>query len=100
MAALIDTNVLVCRFDDRFPEKQERSDVLLREGIARDNVRVAHQAIVEFVAATTRPQQDGRSILEPAVAVTEAEDLLRQFQVIYPDDRVVRSRWSDRRADG
>ena len=91
MAALIDTNVLVYRFDDRFPEKKKVSDALLREGIARGTVRVAHQAVVEFVVATTRPQRDGGPILEPSVARVEAEDLLRQFEVIYPDDRVVRS---------
>ena len=78
-------------FDDRFPDKQKISDDLLREGIARSAVRVAHQAVVEFVAATTRLQRDGPAILEPAVARIEAEDLLRQFDVICPDDRVVRS---------
>ena len=91
MAALVDTNVLVYRFDARFPEKQTRADALLREGIARDTVRIAHQAVVEFVAATTRPQRDGSTLLEPSIARHEAEDLLRQFEVIHPDDRVVRS---------
>lgn len=91
MAALVDTNVLVYRFDDRFPEKQAQADRLLRDGIARDSVRVAHQAVVEFVAATTRPQREGPPILDATVARMEAEDLLRQFDVIHPDDRVVRS---------
>lgn len=91
VAALIDTNVLVYRFDDRFPEKQATADALLREGIRDDSVRIGHQAVVEFVRATTRRQSDGTSILEPAAARSEAEDLLRQFQVIYPDDRVVRT---------
>src|SRR4026207_110468 len=91
VAALVDTNVLVYRHDSRFPDKQARADALLREGIARDTIRIAHHAVVEFVAATTRPQRDGDPILDPAVARLEAEDLLRQFEVIYPDDRVVRS---------
>lgn len=91
MAALVDTNVLVYRFDARFPEKQVVADRLLRDGIAGDTLRVAHQAVVEFVAATTRPQRGGPPILEAAVARREAEDLLRQFDVIHPDDRVVRS---------
>lgn len=91
MAALVDTNVLVYRFDDRFPEKRAAADALLRKGIAADGVRLAHQAVLEFVAATTRLQRDGTTILDPAVARLEAEDLLRQFQVIYPDDRVVRT---------
>ena len=91
MAALVDTNVLVYRFDSRFPEKQARADALLRDGIARDTVRIAHQAVVEFVAATTRPQREGPPILDVAAARREAEDLLRQFEVIHPDDRVVRA---------
>ena len=86
MAALVDTNVLVHRFDARFPEKQTRADALLREGIARDTLRIAHQGVVEFVAATTRPRRDGSTLLEPSIARHEAEDLLRQFEVIHPDD--------------
>lgn len=91
MAALVDTNVLVYRFDDRFPEKQAVADTLLHDGIANDTIRIAHQAVLEFVAATTRRQGDGSTILEPDVARLEAEDLLRQFEVIHPDDRVVRA---------
>ncbi len=91
MAALVDTNVLVYRFDGRFPEKQAAADALLRKGVANDTVRIAHQAVLEFVAATTRPQRDGSTILPPDVARLEAEDLLRQFEVLHPDDRVVRA---------
>lgn len=91
VAALVDTNVLVYRFDRRFPDKQAAADVLLRDGIAKETIRVAHQAVVEFVAATTRIQRDGTTILEASAARLEAEDLLRQFHVIHPDDRVVRT---------
>lgn len=91
MAALVDTNVLVYRFDARFPAKQAVADALLRAGIAADRIRIAHQAILEFVAATTRPQRDGTTILPSDVARLEAEDLLRQFDVIHPDDRIVRA---------
>ena len=54
MAALVDTNVLVYRFDPCFPDKQRAAASLLREGIARDELRVAHQAVLEFIAAVTR----------------------------------------------
>jgi predicted nucleic acid-binding protein len=91
VAALVDTNVLVYRFDHRFPEKRAVADELLRNGIEHDTLRISHQAVLEFVAATTRPQRDGTTILEARDARLEAEDLLRQFQVIHPDDRVVRS---------
>lgn len=50
--ALIDTNDLVYRYDDRFPEKQRIADEVLREGISSGTARIAHQSIVEFVAAT------------------------------------------------
>ncbi len=55
MAALGDTNILVYRFDPRFPAKQRIASELLRRGIEEDSVCVPHQAIVEFVAAVTRP---------------------------------------------
>lgn len=91
MAALVDTNVLVYRFDARFPDKQERATKLLRAGIANDSLRVPHQAIVEFVAATTRPIAGCAPLLEPADARREAEELLIQFPVLYPNDDVVRT---------
>ncbi len=91
MAALVDTNVLVYRFDPRFPKHQRIARDLLRRGIAEDSVRVPHQAIVEFVAAVTRPLVSGRPLLTPAEARREAEELLSQFVVLYPSEAVVRT---------
>lgn len=91
MAALVDTNVLVYRFDPRFPEKQRVATELLRAGIADDSIRVPHQAIVEFVAAVTRPLGKKPPLLEPAVARREAEDMLSQFEVLYPNAALVRA---------
>jgi hypothetical protein len=54
VAALVDTNVLVYRFDDSFAGKQKIATELLRRGIVQDSVRLPHHAI-EFVAAVTRP---------------------------------------------
>ena len=48
--SLIDTNVLVYRFDGRFPEKQATATKVLRRGIEQDSLRLPHQAIVEFVS--------------------------------------------------
>ena len=91
MAHLIDTNVLVYRHDPRFPEKQAAATALLREGIASGQARLPHQAIVEFVAATTRPlTANGPSLLTPANARLEAEELLSLFPVLYPTDALVR----------
>jgi len=89
VAALIDTNILVYRFDGRFPEKQKIATDLLKRGIAEDSVRVPHQAIMEFIAAVTRNVR-GHTILTPAEALREAEELLKQFTVLYPDEMMLR----------
>ena len=91
MAALVDTNVLVYRFDPRFPAKQRRATELLREGLKSDQLRLPHQAIVEFVAAVSRPRGRGAALLLEAEARREAEELLSQFVVLYPTDNLVRT---------
>lgn len=91
MAALVDTNVLVYRFDPRFPEKQQAAADLLRVGIADGSLHLAHQAIVEFLPAVSRSiDDDGTPMLEPADARREAEELLSQFEVLFPDADLVR----------
>ena len=42
---LIDTNILVYRYDDRFPDKQRIATELLCDGIAAENTRIAHQSM-------------------------------------------------------
>jgi predicted nucleic acid-binding protein len=91
VAALVDTNVLVYRFDPRFPAKQKRAAAVLREGIATGSLRVPHQALVEFVAVVTRPLGREPALLPAADARREAEELLHQFEVLYPDADVVRT---------
>jgi predicted nucleic acid-binding protein len=90
VAALIDTNVLVYRFDGRFPRKQRMATRLLRRAITDDSARVPHQAIVEFVAVVTRPIGKNRPLLSQTDAIREAEELLAQFTVLYPTEEVVR----------
>jgi predicted nucleic acid-binding protein len=92
VAALVDTNILVYRFDGRFPAKQSKAIALLRAGIADDSIRVPHQALVEFVAATIKPLgRGGRPILAPDDARREVEEMLAQFEVLYPDEAVLRT---------
>jgi predicted nucleic acid-binding protein len=95
VAALVDTNILVYRFDPRFPLKQELATELLRRGIEDESIVLPYQALVEFVAATTRPISGQASLLTKQEAHREVEDLLAQFQVIYPYS--VRSRLAARR---
>jgi predicted nucleic acid-binding protein len=89
VAALIDTNVLVYRFDRRFPAKQKVATEILRRGIVEDSVRLPHQAVHEFVAASTR-LIEGRQILSQPDALREAEEFLRQFTVLYPNEAMLR----------
>jgi predicted nucleic acid-binding protein len=91
VAALVDTNVLVYRFDPRFPERQAIATEILRKGIAEDSVRVPHQAIVEFVAVVTRPIGDAGTLLSMPEAIHEAEEMLAQFTILYPDEALVRT---------
>jgi predicted nucleic acid-binding protein len=90
---LVDTNVLVYRFDPRFPEKQAVATRLLRHGIEHGDVRVAHQSLIEFVAVVTRPLKKAstQTLLSPYEAVREAEELLLLYPVLYPNEDVVRT---------
>jgi predicted nucleic acid-binding protein len=89
VAALVDTNILVYRFDSRFPDKQKIATGILRRGILEDSVRLPHQAIVEFIAAVTRPIR-GHIILKQPDALREAEEFLKQFAVLYPNEAILR----------
>ena len=91
MAALVDTNVLVYRVDTRFPEKQAAASEVLRKGLVAGDLRVPHQAVVEFFAAVSRPLQDGKPLLTLPEAILETEGILGQFVVLYPDEEIVRT---------
>lgn len=92
MAALIDTNVLVYRFDPRSPEKQRIAKEVLRRGLEEGTARLPHQAVLEFVAAVTRPvSKGGPPLLERNEALREAEELASLFTVIYPNELVLRT---------
>ncbi|MDE0047954.1 MAG: PIN domain-containing protein [bacterium] len=86
---LIDTNILVYRYDRRFPDKQRIATEVLRDGIASGSARIAHQSIVEFVAATSRGGKEHR-LLDTAAARREAEEFMVQFPILYPDTSVLR----------
>jgi predicted nucleic acid-binding protein len=92
VAVLVDTNILVYRYDDSDPDKQKVATELLRHGLATNSIRIAHQSIVEFYSAVTRrPRVSFDPILEPADATREIEELMMQFDILYPDENVVRA---------
>ncbi len=86
---LVDTNVLVYRYDRRFPEKQQIASGLLRDGLMTGRARIAHQAIIEFIAAATRGTSKSR-LLDMPDACREAEELMGQFPILYPTDAILR----------
>ena len=90
VAVLIDTNVLVYRFDLRFPKKQEIATGILRSAIESGDARIPHQVVIEFIIATTRGGPDaGR--LSALDALREAEDILAQYPILYPNGAVLRT---------
>jgi predicted nucleic acid-binding protein len=85
VTSLIDTNILVYRFDPRFPEKQKIATELLRTGLSKETVRIPHQALLEFVAVMSRVRWGVEPLLVPVEARREAEELLMQFTILYPN---------------
>ena len=88
--ALVDTNILVYRFDARFPDKQRRATSALRRGLADGMARIPHQAVMEFVAAVTRPRSPDGPLLSVPDALYEAEQVVTLFPVLYPNEAVLR----------
>ena len=86
----VDTNILVYRFDPRFPDKQRVATEFLRNGIEQGSLRLPHQAIVEFVAVVTRPLLGSEPLLDHVEATRETEELLLQFDVLYPTADILR----------
>jgi predicted nucleic acid-binding protein len=91
VASLVDTNVLIYSYDARFPEKRRAATALLRQGIVEDSVRVPHQAVVEFVAVASRPFAPGRSLLSAEEARRQAEEILSEFTILYPNEAILRT---------
>jgi predicted nucleic acid-binding protein len=91
VAALVDTNILVYAFDYESPRKQRLASEMLVRGLEEDSIRIPHQAIVEFVAAVTRPRPGTASLLSTVEACREAEEFMSIFEVLYPNDDMVRT---------
>jgi len=93
VASLIDTNILVYRFDPRHPEKQRIAREVLRKGQATGTLIVPYQALIEFVAAVVRPRANlGAAPLMPReTALLQLERLMMQFDVVWPDMNVLRT---------
>jgi len=91
VAFLVDTNVLVYRFDPRFPEKQQIARELLNQGLADDTARIPHQALLEFVSAVTRARVGVGPLMRADEAMHEVEELMVQFPILFPNAAVMRA---------
>lgn len=91
VVSLVDSNILVYRFDPRFPQKQRIAVEVLRSGLMNETLRIPHQALMEFVAVVTRVRWGTRPLLTDAEARREAEELLTQFMVLFPNTLVLRT---------
>jgi predicted nucleic acid-binding protein len=89
VASLVDTNILVYCYDLRDPRKRAMARDIVRTGSANGTLIIPHQAMVEFVNAVTK-QRSGGPLLTVAEALRQAEDLLNEFQILYPNEQVFR----------
>lgn len=91
MASLVDTNVLVYRYDPRDRIKQARATELLLAGIGAQNLCIAHQSLIEFVSVVSKPRASlaDRPLLSLPDALLETESLMRQFPVLFPSHDVL-----------
>ena len=91
VASLVDTNILIYRWDPRDPRKQALAEKLLRRYVCTELLYIPHQAVVEFMAVAPRIRWMDRQVLPPEDAIREAEELLIEFPVLYPDETMVRT---------
>ena len=90
MAALIDTNVLVYMHDHRFPLKQRTAHDLIERLLRSDELRVAHQSLLEFYVATTRIRPAlRRPLLSPEEARAQIHDMVIAFEILYPVEPMI-----------
>src|SRR2546427_9097554 len=82
-ASLIDTNILVYRFDLRFPKKQAIATQLLRQGLSTDSIRIPHQAVLEFMAVVARVRIGAEPLLTQAEGRRETEEKIDPFRILY-----------------
>jgi predicted nucleic acid-binding protein len=83
----------VYRVDPRDRVKQDRAHAVIRAGLIDGSAVLAHQCIVEFVAAVIRPRRDlgGAPLLPLAEARVKADHLATEFPILYPTLDVLRT---------
>ena len=90
MASLVDTNILVYLCDPRDPRKRVVALEILREGEKSGDLRIPHQALVEFVNSVTRLRGQPEPIMTLGAATRQVELFMLEFPVLYPNESVFR----------
>ena len=90
MASLVDTNIMVYCYDVGDARKRAIARDVLRRGATSSVLRIPHQAMVEFVNAVTK-RRPGGPLLTREEAWRQAEDFLNEFQILYPNESVLRT---------
>jgi predicted nucleic acid-binding protein len=90
VACLADANILVYSVDPRHPEKQQRAREILERGAGDGSVVLPYQAIIEFVAAVSRPRAGTGPLISLPGAVHAADGFLQVFEVLYPTETILR----------
>jgi predicted nucleic acid-binding protein len=91
VASLVDTNILVYCCDPRDLRKREAAVAVLRAGEMSGELRIPHQALVEFVSSVTRVRGRTQPIMSFHDATRQAELFMAEFPVLYPNEHVFRS---------
>ena len=91
VASLVDTNILVYCYDFAAPLKRMAARDLLRKETPKRELIIPHQAMVEFVNVMTRKRAGGNPLLPHEEAWRQAEDLLNEFPILYPNEPVFRT---------
>jgi len=91
VVSLVDTNILVYRSDASDPIKRDMARDLLRNGSAKHELRIPHQALFEFVNVVTRRRGGRDPLLPREEAWRQAEDYINEFPVLYPNESVFRT---------
>lgn len=91
VASLVDTNILTYLCDPRDPVKRIASFELLRHGGIAGDLRLPHQALVEFVNSVTRPRGRAEPLMTLEAATRQAELFMAEFPVLYPNAQVFRT---------
>jgi predicted nucleic acid-binding protein len=90
VASLVDTNILVYCRDPRDPVKQAAARELLRRGAKSGELRIPHQALVEFMNVVIRSRRGLEPLMTREDATRQAEFFMFQFPVLYANDHVFR----------